>query len=389
MLNSMPTSMPASTSVLRWPTPSQVARILAINLVAWSVLSAMGTGSVTGQLSNQAGPSPYLEIFCEAWLGALIQSVAGAALYVVLWRRPTLLERAGSLSALFGATLLLVAPCDLIYRVIGWPSPAAIAAATPHGFVAAMRAVAPFEWFIDFMLSTATFTVQAAVCIWRQGRSRERALDLADKENLRLRLELEQLRMLGLRAQLEPHFLFNALNAISALVRADDRKTALAGINRLSGLLRYALTASAREWVTVGEELAFVQDYLALQRLRYGARMRIAVEVEDDALLATACPPLLLQPLVENALRHDLDRHAGTSDICLQLRGGADVLSIVISNPVPPAGAPDAAANPGLGLGLRHTEASLQLAFGEPASLRTHTREGRFIVELRLPLALC
>jgi hypothetical protein len=374
---------------MRWPTPVRIARIFATNLAAWSVVSAMGTGSVTGQLANQGGPSPYLEMFCEAWLGALIQSVAGAALYAVLWRRPALLERALTLSALFCTTLLLVAPCDVVYRVIGWPGPAGIAAAMPHGLAAAVRTVAPFEWFVDFMLLTGTFTVQAAVCIRRQGRARERALDLADKENLRLRLELEQLRMLGLRAQLEPHFLFNALNAISALVRADDRKTALAGIARLSGLLRYALTASAREWVTVGEELSFVQDYLALQRLRYGARMQVEVAVDDDSLLAAPCPPLLLQPLVENALRHDLDCHDGASDIRLHMRASADVFCIVISNPAPPAAAGQAAANPGLGLGLRHTEASLQLAFGPSASLQTRTGEGRFTVTLRLPLPPC
>lgn len=88
-------------------------------------------------------------------------------------------------------------------------------------------------------------------------------------------------------------------------------------------------------------------------------------------------------------MRHDLDCHDGASDICLQVRGDADVLCIVISNPVLPADAAQAAANPGLGLGLRHTEASLQLAFGPAASLQTRTGAGRFIVELRLPLPPC
>ena len=369
-----------SDPATRPPPALQIARVFAISLVLWSVLSAMGTASVT----SQGTPASSLEIFCEAWLGALIQSVVGAALYAVLLHRPAWLERAGSLVGLFAVTWLLVAPFEVVYRVIGWPSLEAIRMATPHGFGAALRAVAPFEWFIDLLLLAVTFTVQVALCTWRQGRARERALDLADKENLRLRLQIEDLRMLGLRAQLEPHFLFNALNAISALVRADDRKTALAGIGRLSALLRYALTASTRAWVSIADELAFVEDYLALQRLRYGARMQVTITIGDDALLAAMCPPLLLQPLVENALRHDLDRHAGPGDICLELRGAAQDLSIVISNSLPPPGA----ANPGLGLGLQHTEAALHLAFGARAALHTRQSDGRYIVELRLPVTI-
>ena len=369
----LPSDLPPDFSNYAWPPALQIARVFAVNLVVWSLLSAMGTASV----ASQGTPALYLEIFCEAWLGALIQSVAGAALYAVLLHRPALLARGASL---FVAVWLLVAPFEMVYRVVGWPTAGAIAAATPHGYGAALLAVSPFEWFIDGMLLAGTFMVQAALCIWRQGRARARALDLADKENLRLRLALEQLRMQGLRAQLEPHFLFNALNAISALVRADDRKTALAGIGRLSALLRYALTAGTREWATIAEELAFVQDYLALQRLRYGERLQITIDAGAPALQAARCPPLLLQPLVENALRHDLDRHDGASDIRLQLHGAAQALFIVISNPAAPG-----AANPGLG--LRHTEAALHLAFGPAATLDARESAGRFVVELRLPCA--
>lgn len=380
----MPDPSMAAPSPPRTPSAVRVARIFVVNLLAWGMLSALGTAAVSGQVAGQGGPSPWLEIFCEAWIGSLLQAAAGVALYMVLWHWPALLERARSLAALYATTLLLFAPFDALYRV-GWPSTAAARAASPEALAGMVGAIPGFEWFVDGVLLTATFAVQAALCAWRQGRARERALDLADKENLRLRLELEQLRMLGLRAQLEPHFLFNALNAISALVRSDDRKTALAGIGRLSGLLRYALTASAREWVSLGEELAFVQDYLALQQLRYGARMRVDIGVGDDAILAAACPPLLLQPLVENALRHDLDCHGGASDIVLRCNGSGQALSIVISNPVPAPMPAGGAANPGLGLGLRHTEASLALAFGTRASLRTHVNDGRFVVELHLP----
>lgn len=374
-------------SVAGLPSAVQVLRVFAFNLLAWSLLSTMGAGSASSQLASQAGQAAYLEIFCESWKTSLMQAVVGAVLYTLLSRWPALLLRSRSLASLYFVTLLLFVPVDVLYRA-AWAMSAAGAVA-PQVIGAALQEIPRFNWFFDFVLLSCTFAVQASLCIWRQGQERARALELADKENLRLRLELEQLRILGLRAQLEPHFLFNALNAISALVRADDRKAALTGIGRLSGLLRYALTASAREWVSIGDELAFVQDYLALQQLRYGARLKISIEIVDDTILAAACPPLLLQPLVENALRHDLDCHGGSSDICLRFSNTERELHISVSNPMPHQGGGHGVGNPGLGLGLRHTSASLQHAFGPPASLGTRTHEGRFIVELRLPLQSC
>jgi two-component system sensor histidine kinase AlgZ len=134
--------------------------------------------------------------------------------------------------------------------------------------------------------------------------------------------------MLALRAQFEPHFLFNALNAISALVRDGDRGLALGGIGRLSDLLRYALSASVREDVTVAAELQFVRDYLDLQRLRYGERLQVQIDGEDSLLHEVECPPLLLQPLIENALRHDLDCREGPSDIRCGFVQDGEVLAI-------------------------------------------------------------
>jgi LytS/YehU family sensor histidine kinase len=198
---------------------------------------------------------------------------------------------------------------------------------------------------------------------------------------LNLRLALEEQRMLALRAQFEPHFLFNALNAISALVREGDRTLALGGIGRLSDLLRYALSASVRNTVTVAAELQFVRDYLDLQRLRYGARLRVHIEGDERMLHDVDCPPLLLQPLIENALRHDLDCHDGPSDIRLSFVPDGAALTIRVTNP---AGA-HASPNPGAGLGLANTRERLRLMH-PTASLHTNLRAGRFVAEVRLPL---
>jgi two-component system sensor histidine kinase AlgZ len=220
---------------------------------------------------------------------------------------------------------------------------------------------------VGWFSTTGTFAAILAVHYWRQARERE--------------LALEQQRMLALRAQFEPHFLFNALNAISALVRDGDRGLALGGIGRLSDLLRYALSASGREDVTVAAELQFVRDYLDLQRLRYGERLQVQIDGEDSLLHEVACPPLLLQPLIENALRHDLDCREGPSDIQLRFVQDGDVLAIQVTNPVSAHASP----NPGAGLGLANTRERLKLMH-PTASLATCLQDGRFVAEVRLPL---
>jgi len=107
-----------------------------------------------------------------------------------------------------------------------------------------------FNWFLEFAWFTGTFAVVTAICIWHQGQERAALLQNTETSNLNLHLALEQQRLRSIRQQLEPHFIFNALNAISALVRTNEKPMALAGIRQLSDLLRYALTTSSTEWVS-------------------------------------------------------------------------------------------------------------------------------------------
>jgi two-component system sensor histidine kinase AlgZ len=234
---------------------------------------------------------------------------------------------------------------------------------------------------VGWFSTTGTFAAILAIHYWRQARARELAWQRSQTDMLALRLALEEQRMLALRAQLEPHFLFNALNAISALVREGDKTLALGGIGRLSDLLRYALTASVRNTATVADELAFVRDYLDLQRLRYGERLQVHIDGAGDLLHEVACPPLLLQPLIENALRHDLDCREGPGDIRLAFERDGDTLCIRVANPAG-AGVP---ANPGAGLGLANTRDRLRLMHPS-ASLQAGLQGERFVAEVRLPL---
>ncbi|MBY0241253.1 MAG: histidine kinase, partial [Burkholderiaceae bacterium] len=174
-----------------------------------------------------------------------------------------------------------------------------------------------------------------------------------------------------------------------------DKPLALDGLARLGDLLQYALTTSEQDWITLEQELQFMHDYLDLQRLRFGPRLRVRIEGVPALAGGMECPPMLLQPLLENALRHDLECHDGDSDIVVAFALDVHGLLVRVSNPAsPPAehlaapsGQRSRAPGAGLGIGLRGTRARLRLAYGDAASLETRHADGRFVAELRLPRA--
>lgn len=326
-------------------------KMLVLNLLAWIAISAVGAyGAATA--------TGYLRLWQQWCIDYVPMMLLSASLCLALLRWPALFSSRRNVAAWFIVVMVLFQPLQWLY--LDWVR-SGDALSLQSVYQARLR-MRRFSWFV----TGATFAIIVAIGNWRLARARE--------------LALEQQRMLALRAQLEPHFIFNALNAISALVREGDKAVSLQGISRLSDLLRYALSASLRDAVRLGEELQFVHDYTDLQRLRYGERLQIQVDGDDPQLHDIPCPPLLLQPLIENALRHDLDCHQQRSDIRLQIAQQAGMLLLTVSNPVN-AHAP---ANPGTGLGLKNTRERLAL-FNPAATLRAERRGERFYAEVALP----
>lgn len=351
-------------------------------LCIWAVAVSLAALANYVDLSRRSIEAAFAEIW-YTWFWANIPFIAlSYALLFYLRREHNKPPSLKQIVYAYLGVLLLFAPIDLAFQT--WT--------TVHdqqqamhwsNFVSALQQMRRIDWLVDFTLYTTTFAGVSAAHFWTQIGAREKSLQQAITDNLNLRVELEQQKLNALRAQLEPHFLFNALNAISALVRMSDKKGAITALNRLSDLLRYGLTASNKEWVTLADEIQFVRDYLCLQRLRYGDRLVVRIEGETEQVLAADCPPLLLQALVENALRHDLDCHTGVSDIVIRFQQCAERVQIEISNPVANAIAP----NPGLGLGLTNTAARINLLFQGAATLSTRTAAGRFFVDIELPLS--
>jgi hypothetical protein len=351
-------------------------KTIALSALIWTTISALGALQTYSDNLRIGVASHYYTLLATWFIEyAVPLMVLSAGLGLALARWPALIERPRHVVALFIGLVLLFQPAQWLY--IAWL----------RGYLGIASLDDARQLLLKMLLvgwfsTTGTFAAILAIAYFRQAQERALAWQRTQTDNLNLRLALEEQRMLALRAQLEPHFLFNALNAISALVRGGDKTVALGGIGRLSDLLRYALAASVRNTATVAEELQFARDYLDLQRLRYGERLQVRIEGENELLHQVECPPLLLQPLIENALRHDLDCHDGPCDIRLCFQRERDNMFINVSNP---AGA-RASANPGAGLGLANTRDRLRL-MNPAASLRTGRQGNRFIAEVRLPLA--
>jgi two-component sensor histidine kinase len=167
------------------------------------------------------------------------------------------------------------------------------------------------------------------------------ALDARDRlafertQTARLSEQLSQAQLNALRSQIEPHFLFNALNAIAGLVREGRNDAAIGTIARLSDFLRRTLEGSSRQEVPLHEEIAFVEKYLDIQKVRFADRLTLSIDVPASLRDATV-PSLILQPLVENAVKHGIAKRArgGAIAIVASEREGKLVLSI--SNDGPP-----------------------------------------------------
>lgn len=269
-----------------------------------------------------------------------------------------------------------------LHKLVRW----VIAAAIGFGLFAAL--VIPYAWIVDavydtpsylirrpreFLLSTLLFLVGG----WGLARDvqLEQRLDRSMQRQGRLAAELEEARLFAIRADLDPHFLFNALNAIASQCTTDP-PGAEENIVRLSSLLRTVLDTRQRPLHSLDEELALARDYLGLLATRFpGLRYEIN-EPEDTA--TPSVPPLLLQPLLENALRHG-DHSRGP--VRLDVRRDGDTLVLEVRSSGPFRGGREG------GLGLELVRRRVELAYGDRGSFTIQTEGDETVARIIAPLA--
>jgi len=163
--------------------------------------------------------------------------------------------------------------------------------------------------------------------------SRERiAMQLA--ETARLNEQLSRAKLDALQRQIEPHFLFNTLNAITGLVREGRNEAATRVISELSDLIRRVLQDSGTQQVTLGEEMEFIEKYLDIQKVRFGDRLDIRVDVANE-LRSARVPSLILQPMVENAIKHGIARHVRPGTVRIEAAESQGVLTLRVYNDGP------------------------------------------------------
>jgi two-component system LytT family sensor kinase len=185
-------------------------------------------------------------------------------------------------------------------------------------------------------------------------------------ETARLNEELAQAQLSVLRAQMDPHFMFNTLNSIASLVYDERRDAAVGMIVGLSEFLRRASEDSHRAEVTLREEVEYLQRYIDIQKVRFGDRLRVSIDIPDE-LLATHVPNLLLQPLVENAIKHGVSKRRSGGEIRVAgiCRDGA--LRLTVYNDGPWA-QEDLAVAPN-GVGLANLRTRLKILHGDRSEL--------------------
>ena len=260
-----------------------------------------------------------------------------------------------------------------------------------YGFSLALDAPLETNWVgesvfatlsrVTYRLGTFVYWAVVAMCVALEYQS-----DSKDRQlrNVQLERLLSEARLATLRTQLDPHFLFNTLNAISAYVESRPREARLM-LEQLGDMLRMSLESADDQEIALERELAFSDRYVQLQLVRLGDRLEVIVDAAPD-VLGSAVPTFILQPLIENAIRHGVSKLTGAGRIEIRAvrQGDALHLSVRDNGPgLPPGWTMDR----NLGIGLTNTQARLRHLYGdEEQRLRVGPAAGGGVrVEVRLP----
>ncbi|MFT4678854.1 MAG: two-component system LytT family sensor kinase [Flavobacteriales bacterium] len=198
-------------------------------------------------------------------------------------------------------------------------------------------------------------------------------------KNLELKAANTEIELSSFKNQMNPHFMFNSLNSIRALIDEDPIK-AKGAVTELSGLLRNTLTLGKKQLVTLREELELVEHYLAMEKIRYEERLNVQYMVPED-LLDFVIPPFMMQTIVENAIKHGISKLKEGGTVALQARQDEGQLIVVVENTGQIRKSEESS-----GIGLSNTRKRLELLFSDRASLQLKDINGKVVATLAIPL---
>lgn len=311
----------------------------------------------------------------EEMTGAYVGAVVFLVLVWAVTRWPLTL---GSWRRRLVPYLLLITALSVLATTLMWASRAVLsplAGLGPYDY-----GIMQFRYPMEFAIQVPNLALMIGLIhgwLWYRA-ARERELGAS-----RLEAELTRVRLERLEAQLQPHFLFNALNGISSLMYHEPaRADRLLG--RLADLLRLSFSGTAAPEVALVDELEWLGWYLEIMQIRFGDRLTIRREIAADTLNLVV-PRLILQPLVENALKHGAAKRAGPATVTIRSARHGDRLRLSVLDDGPGITSQES----GGGIGTRNTSERLRALYGDRAALRLSNRpEGGLEARVELPAAL-
>ncbi|UID78471.1 histidine kinase [Stenotrophomonas maltophilia] len=324
------------------PDSSSTVRFWLLNALVWVLYGVAGIGLRQAYFSDAGSAGVLITLGLALALFGCSGAIRALALRADWWARGT----AGLLLRLALSVALGAAVAQLLVNI-------ALHSALAWNWVSLGRKTADFS---PKALLLYWYTTAVMLALWAAlwaGLHSLRRIRSADLARLRAEAERSALERDALRARLNPHFMFNALNNLRALI-LEDPERARDMVTRLSRTLRQALAHNRSEQVTLAEELAVVDDYLAIEAVHFEQRLQVNRQIDADALQAQL-PAMALQLLVENAIKHGIASRPGGGGIEIRATLDNDVLRLQVDNPLGGANEP----THGHGVGLAYLRAQL------------------------------
>jgi two-component system LytT family sensor kinase len=378
-LSSMPQTLRRSCPRRRRPEAAPPPKMPTLeqirsnrNVLFWSLhaagWAAYGLTQYFGALLYEK-PSSYARVIAVSAIAGFVLSMPMRYIYRHLWSRPVRARIVGVLVTCYVTALALRIVINLSYKAFVEPD---------------WQAQTLFELFGGTLSTTYLLVCWSVLYFGIKFYESQRKQEEAMLKAVALAQEA-QLKML--RYQLNPHFLFNTLNAISTLILDNQNRKANHAIARLSEFLRYTLDQDPMKKVTLRQELEALDLYLGTERLRFGERLRLEYAIEPEALEGLV-PSLLLQPLLENSLKYAVSarEQGGVVRIEGRIREGLLELAVIDDGPGLREGGASAASGERRGVGLRNTRDRLAVLYGEKCRFAVLNSHPGLRVDMALPL---
>lgn len=320
-------------------------------LAGWLLLALLVGTAIHFDALRAGRDSQLGSVLLDRAASDLVWMIVAAVVFAAMERVMAGGAGAARIVRYFAVLGLLLAP---LYSTWGPVVRALLHGGGVSGAIDGVRATAGTT-LIWYAVLFAMVTLTACMVLTSQRARRQ------ERDGAELRTRLAQAELELLRAQLEPHFLFNALNTIAGLIRVARPELATTALAKLSELLRYVVEASRQDRVPLAWELEFATSYLELQQMRFGPRLQFAIH-HSAGTRSCDVPPLLLQPLIENAVVHGVARTSQTVTIDVRVATVDGELHVAVDNTRDERGQADRAST---GVGLRNTRQRLERMYGD------------------------